>query len=130
MSKKRNKTQPLHSTDAITLIVTEEIMKRIVAGEIKSTLLTFKDIAQTYKGKLTVMQPAHDDEAIHYSVKQVVKVGHGYLADGYPEHYRVKGYGIALRVERLDDRSQDTSNVSDASEAEANRAPTEDEGTE
>lgn len=86
-------------------VVRNEIFKLIQDGKISDTIVTLKDVDLKYRGPLSVFAPGKEHEAVHFEVTSVMKVGHGYLAKGYPESERVTGStrgAIAMRVKPLE----------------------------
>lgn len=99
MPKAKNKPAP----QGQSLIVTVMLWPLIVKGIINDTLLTYRD--NMVEGPLAVYAPGHEDEAIHFEVVSIFKAGSGYLPNGYPEEWRVRGRNSGancLRVKRLE----------------------------
>jgi hypothetical protein len=114
------------NTDNIQkLVINIELWNLIVKDKITSTLMTHQDKITT--GPLRVYTPGHPDKAKHFNVQQIFPCGNGYLAEGYPESWRVRGSNSgckALRVVAQENRKLETGN------RKPETAPTNAEGEE
>lgn len=80
------------------LAVNKELWTLINKGTITHTLMTHQDLEE---GELVVYTPGQEDEARHYEVTHIFAAGNGYLAQGYPESWRVRGSAGACKVLRV-----------------------------
>lgn len=93
MAKKNNKPTP----EGAHLVVNTEIMALIKSGKITHNLMTHKDM-MGYTGPISVFVPGKEDQAVQMEVTKVMRVGHGYLATGYPDTWRTRGVNNGVCV--------------------------------
>jgi len=119
--KKPNQSNGISS--GMELVVNIEIMELINKGVINNCLMTHKELPLHYRGPIRVFVPGREDKALDMEVTNVMTVGNGYLATGYPESWRTRGTSNGIRVIYVKP-------LSEAQAPVAERVPSEDEGEE